>query len=118
MLEILRASLEDSETISQCTKEAYSDEIFKFSDKNKVNEYPTPDSVRYDIEHLIYYKIVLDNNIIGGVFIEEKGAQTAEIGDFCIVSYHQNKGYGKYVLNYLEHIHSDIKKMGANYTSV
>lgn len=110
MLEILRASLEDSETLAQCSRCAYSDEIFKFEDKNTINEHPTADNVQYHIKHNNYYKIVLDDIIIGGVFIVEEDEQTASIEDFCISPLYQNKGYGKFVLKELERIHNNIKK--------
>ena len=110
MLEIMRASVEDSEAIAQCARNAYSDEIFRFDDTSKVNEHPTAENVLYHIEHHIYYKIVLDDIVIGGVFIVEKGAQTASIEDFCIAPSHQNKGYGKFVLSELERMHGDVIK--------
>ena len=110
MLEVLRASLNDSEIIAQCARNAYSDEILRCGDKSKINERPTADEVRYVIENQIYYKIVLDNIIIGGVFLFEEDAQTLSIQDFCIAPSYQNKGYGKFVLKELENRHSDIKK--------
>ena len=110
MVKILRANPEDSEQIAQCTRDAYRDEIFKFDGESKADERPTADEVRQDIEDYTYYKIVLDNTIIGGVFIVEEDAQTATIEDFCIAPPYQNKGYGKFVLGELERIHSDIKK--------
>ena len=99
MLEVIRASLEDSKAILQCARDAYEDD-----------EHSSEDDVQHDIEHNNYYKIVLDDIIIGGVFIVEEDAQTVSIEDFCIVPLHQNKGYGQLVLRELERIHGDIKK--------
>ena len=110
MLEVIRASLDDSETIAQCARNAYSDEIRKFANKNVDSEHPTADAVRFHIKHHVYYKIMLDNNIIGGVFIVEADAQTVSIEEFCIDPLHQNKGYGKFVLTELERIHNQTKK--------
>ena len=113
MLELLRASLEDATAIAQCTRDAYADEILRFSgtsDIDKVNGRLTVDAVQNDIKNHIYYKIVLDGVIIGGVFLYEVDAQTLDIEDFCIIPIHHNKGYGKFVLSELERIHSGIKK--------
>ena len=110
MVKVLRANPEDSEQIARCTRDAYSDEIFKFDDKKKISERPTADEVRQDIEDYDYYKIVLGDTIIGGVFIVEEDAQTVSVEDFCIDPVYQNRGYGKFVLEELERIHSAIKK--------
>jgi len=110
MVKLIRASYEDAEIMSQCMRAAYSKEIFDFDDKNEVNKHPTPDNIRYHIEHNIYYKIELDGAIIGGVFIVEEDEHTVSIQDFCISPNHQNKGYGQSVIKELENIHGDRKK--------
>ena len=110
MLVLLRAFLEDSEAIANCTRNAYRDEIHKFDNKDRNVMHPTIDEVKHMMEHNFDYKIVLDYNIIGGVIVMSEGARIASIQDFCIEPFYQNKGYGQLVLKEVERLHEDIEK--------
>lgn len=110
MLEILRASVDDSEMIAACTRDAYSCEMSKYVGEGKISERPTSNEVQHDMENHTYYKIMLDDTIIGGVIIMEEDEQTVSIQDFCIAPPYQNRGYGKLVLSELERLHNDIPR--------
>jgi len=108
MVKVLRANINDAERIAQCTRDAYSLEIKTYHDKSKVNEYPDTIDVRHDITNLEYYKIMLQDMIIGGFYIVRKSEEAAEIEDFCISPEFQNKGYGSFCLNEIERLHPEI----------
>lgn len=109
MIQILKAEIKDAEIIAKNARNAYSKEIFDFCDKNMLNTYPTADEVKSDIINHIYYKFVLDNIIIGGVYLVESDLGIMSIEDFCISPEFQNKGYGAYIIDKLEYLHSNIK---------
>ena len=101
------------DAIAQCSREAYNDEIANFDHKNIFLEHPTADEVKNYIESQTYYKIKLNGDIIGGVFVFKETVHTASIEDFCISPAHQNKGYGQLILKEIERLHNDIKKWRA-----
>lgn len=106
----MRAELRDSEILATLAQNAYSKEIKEFFDKDKLNIYPLKNEVEHDIIHHIYYKLLLAEKIIGGVYIVQIDDITASIEDFCIAPDFQNNGYGTFFLNELERINPNIKK--------
>lgn len=104
------ANTNDAEEIAKCAREAYKDEKARFANEgDSYDGYPSPNWVIHDIKKYTYYKILLDNNIIGGTYIWEKSECVYIIEDFCIHPRYQNKGYGKKALLQLEKINSNIK---------
>lgn len=72
--------------------------------------YNSIDKTLQGINDEIYYKIAKDDLIIGSLFLSEKSTDELELDDFVIEPLHQNKGYGKLVLNKIEELHPEISK--------
>ena len=109
MLQIQIATPADAEIIAKCTRDAYQKEIHDFDDPNKTNTYPPTEEVQTHISQHTYYKFVVDNEIIGGVFIVKKDEQTHSIENFCIAPTHHGKGYGTFILREIERLNPDVK---------
>ncbi|WBW95632.1 GNAT family N-acetyltransferase [Oceanirhabdus sp. W0125-5] len=109
MLRVIKAEIKDSDQIAKCTRRAYADEIKKYSNNQMENEYPLKEEVEEVISKYNYYKIILNEKIIGGVFLVQKNDKTVCIEDFCIDPEYQNKGYGTKVLIKLETMNKHIK---------
>ena len=109
MLNISRAKIEDAERLAKCAREAYSNEISKNYDSKVNNDYPSVECVIHDIKKYDYYKINLDEEIIGGIYLVSINSVTKRIEDFCIIPKHQNKGYGTKALIQLEKMQPNIK---------
>ena len=109
MLEVSRANQEDAVLISKCARLAYADECKKRKVVNLTPSYPSVSGVVRDIKNHIYYKITLENTIIGGLYLVSRERDTLEIEDFCIHPSYQNKGYGYKVLLHLERVHQNTR---------
>lgn len=109
MLKVIRAQVKDAEQIAKCARAAYCDEIKKYYNDELENEYPSKEYVEDDITKFTYYKIILNEKIIGGVYLVFVGDTKVCIEDFCIEPIYQNKGYGTQVLTELERMNQHIK---------
>jgi len=71
--------------------------------------YPSAEWVIRDIKKYTYYKVILDNKIIGGLYLVDKNDSTAVIEDFCIEPIHQGQGYGYKVMMLIEKMKPQYK---------
>jgi|LGOV01.1.fsa_nt_gb RimJ/RimL family protein N-acetyltransferase len=110
MLDVIRAKQEDALYISRCARIAYADECRSRNVENLSPLYPSVNDVIRDIENHIYYKIIFDKRIIGGLYLVKKESDTLVIEDFCIEPNYQNKGYGYKILLHLESVNQNIKQ--------
>jgi RimJ/RimL family protein N-acetyltransferase len=62
------------------------------------------------IKNGLYYKITLDNNIIGGINLYRLSQDHFRLGAIFIDPAFQNQGIGKKAVNFIETTHSHIKK--------
>lgn len=95
MIEIKRALLKDAEAITEIKIKAYNKEINTYLGRD--GGPPGYDKVKSEIDiitNLIAYKIVLDNKIIGGLFLIPIERNKMRFEDFVIDPMYQNKGYG------------------------
>jgi GNAT superfamily N-acetyltransferase len=109
MIEIKRALLNDAETITEIKIKAYNKEINTYLGRN--GGPPGYDKVESEIDiitNLIAYKIVLDNKIIGGLFLIPIERNKMRFEDFVIDPIYQGNGYGYKVMQLIEEMHSDV----------
>lgn len=111
MLVIERAQLQDAETITEIKIAAFNQEINTYLGRN--GGPPGYDSVESEIDiinRFIAYKIMLDDEIIGGLFLIPEGEEIMHFEDFVIRPSMQGKGYGYKVLCMVEKLYPNIKK--------
>ena len=111
MLIIKRAELQDAETITEIKITAFNQEINTYLGRN--GGPPGYDSVESEIDiinRFLAYKILLDDEIIGGFFLIPEGDESMHFEDFVIRPSMQGKGYGYSVLGMLEKLYPNIKK--------
>lgn len=100
MLEFIRATVEDINEYMKAKIDAFSDDVKKYGfgpsgyddfDKEKENiiNYPT-------------YKIVFDEQIIGGITCGDKGNGVFWLGGIYIDKQHQNLGVGAKAIEFIE----------------
>lgn len=106
MLKMERARHEDAGRIADCAREAYQNIQKKYG--FPLETYPSTEIVASDIKNHIYYKILLEDDIIGGIYCVMQSPTHFLIEDLCILPQHQNKGYGQWVLTEIETLHPDV----------
>lgn len=109
MLKVRKTIEADVAEIAAYTRLAYADECTKRNVINTCPDYPSPASVLEDLDKYLYHTILLDDQIIGGLYLIEKDASLT-LEDFCIHPDYQNKGYGYKVMKMLEKEYSHIDK--------
>ena len=111
MLKLERARLEDAEAITEIKIAAFNREINTYLGRN--GGPPGYDSVESEIDiihNFIAYKIMLDDEIIGGLFLIPEGDETMHFEDFVIRPSMQGRGYGYQTLCMVEKLYPNIKK--------
>lgn len=111
MVKLERAKLEDAEQITKVKIAAYNKEINKYLGRDGgPSGYDKVESEKYIINNFIAYKIVLDAEIIGGLFLIPEGMETMLFEDFVIHPIFQGKGYGYKIMCMIEELYSKIKE--------
>lgn len=111
MLEIKRAVLKDAEAITEIKIKAFDKEINTYLGRNGGPPgYDKVESEKDIITNFIAYKIVLDNNIIGGLFLIPMEGNKMRFEDFVINPIYQGNGYGYKVMQLVEMMHPEIKE--------
>lgn len=111
MIEIKRAQLKDAETITKIKIEAFNKEINTYLGRNGGPPgYDKVESENNIIANFIAYKIILDDNIIGGLFLIPIEGSKMRFEDFVIDPTYQGNGYGYKVMQLIEKMHPDIKE--------
>lgn len=111
MIYLERAMLEDAEQITQIKIIAFNKEINTYLGRN--GGPPGYDKVESEIdiiEHCIAYKILLNEKIIGGLFLYPEEDTIMHFEDFVIHPLYQGKGFGYDVLCKIEKLYPNIKQ--------
>ncbi|MEW8995739.1 GNAT family N-acetyltransferase [Clostridium sp.] len=111
MIMIERAELDDAQAITEIKTIAYNKEINTYLGRN--GGPPGHDEVEsqiYIIKNFIAYKIELDNQIIGALFLIPLDDNKMRFEDFVIEPSFQGKGYGYRVMELIEKTYPDIKE--------
>jgi GNAT superfamily N-acetyltransferase len=111
MIDIKRALLKDAKAITEIKIKAFNKEINTYLGRN--GGPPGYDKVESEsdiIVNFIAYKIVLDNNIIGGLFLIPIEGNKMRFEDFVIDPIYQGHGYGYKVMQLIEEMYPDIKE--------
>lgn len=111
MLEIKKANINDAQLITEIKTKAFNKEINTYLGRN--GGPPGYDKVESEIDIIkkfIAYKIELDNQIIGALFLIPLGESKMRFEDFVIEPLLQGKGYGYRVMELVEKIYPDINE--------
>lgn len=111
MIRLKRAEVEDAEQITNIKILAYNKEINTYLGRD--GGPPGYDKIESEIDiinRFIAYKILLDDEIIGGLFLYLEGNTIMHFEDFVIHPQHQGNGYGYKVLCMVEKLHPDVKE--------
>lgn len=111
MITIKRAQIEDAKEITKIKTDAFNKEINLYLGRN--GGPPGYDKVESEIdiiEKCIAYKILLDNVIIGGFFLNYEGIDIIHFEDFVIAPEYQGNGYGYKVLCMVQELYPDVKE--------
>lgn len=111
MLEIKKASIEDAQIITDIKIKAFNKEINTYLGRNGGPPgYDKVESEIYIIKNFMAYKIELDNQIIGALFLISMGDGKMRFEDFVIEPSFQGKGYGYSVMELVEKSHPEINE--------
>lgn len=111
MIMIERAELEDAQAITEIKTIAYNKEINTYLGRNGGPPgYDNVESQIYIIKNFIAYKIELDNQIIGALFLIPLDDNKMRFEDFVIEPSFQGEGYGYRVMELIEKTYPDIKE--------
>jgi GNAT superfamily N-acetyltransferase len=111
LLEIKKANIDDAQLITDIKTKAYNKEINTYLGRNGGPPgYDKVESEIYIIKKFIAYKIELDNQIIGAVFLISLGDSKMRFEDFVIEPSFQGKGYGYRIMGLIEKTYPDIKE--------
>lgn len=111
LLEIKKANIADAQLITDIKTKAYNKEINTYLGRDGgPNGYNEVESQIYIIKNFIAYKIELDNQIIGGLFLIPLGDKKIRFEDFVIEPSFQGKSYGSRVMKLVEKTYQDINE--------
>jgi len=111
LLEIKKANIDDAQLITDIKIKAYNKEINIYLGRDGGPKgYNEMGSQIYIIKNFIAYKIELDNQIIGGLFLIPLGDKKMRFEDFVIEPSFQGKGYGYRVMELVEKTYPDINE--------
>lgn len=106
-----KASIEEAKLITDIKIKAYNKEINTYLGRDGGPEgYNKVESQIYIIENFIAYKIQLDDQIIGSLFLIPLDDNKMRFEDFVIDPSFQGRGYGYRVMELIEKEYSNIKE--------
>lgn len=111
MLEIKNAKIEDAQFITNIKTKAFNKEVNTYLGRN--GGPPGYDKVESEIDIIkkfIAYKIELNNQIIGALYLIPLGNGKMRFEDFVIEPSFQGKGYGYRIMEMIEKIYPDINE--------
>lgn len=113
MIELKKAHLQDLEILTEI-------QIRTFVDDNKhkpvgcsLEGPPGYNSLKWNahwIQHTLYYKILLDGGIVGGLILFDLGDAQFEVGRIWIDPELQNRGIGQSAMRRMFELHPKVKK--------
>lgn len=111
MLEIKKANIDDAQLITNIKTKAFNKEINTYLGRDGGPPgYDKVESEIYIIKNFIAYKIELDNQIIGALFLISLGDSKMRFEDFVIEPSFQGKGYGYSVMKLVGKAYPDINE--------
>lgn len=112
MLYVRRAEVEDASLLTDIKVRALENEIHMHYGKRRrgISAYSVIEAEIMLMKRYQVYKILEDNKIIGGFFLDNFAKQKMRVEDFAIEPAYQGKGYGLQVLQQVEKAHPDIKE--------
>lgn len=111
MLELKKANIDDAQLITDIKTKAFNKEITAYLGRNGGPPgYDEVESEIYIIKNFIAYKIDLDNEIIGALFLISLGDSKMRFEDFVIEPSFQGKGYGYRVMELVEKTYPNINE--------
>lgn len=111
MLELKKANIDDAQLITDIKTKAFNKEINTYLGRNGGPPgYNEVESEIYIIKNFIAYKIELDNEIIGALFLISLGDSKMRFEDFVIEPSFQGKGYGYRVMELVEKTYPNINE--------
>lgn len=111
MLELKKANIDDAQLITDIKTKAFNKEINAYLGRNGGPPgYDEVESEIYIIKNFIAYKIHLDNEIIGALFLISLGDSKMRFEDFVIEPSFQGKGYGYRVMELVEKTYPNINE--------
>jgi GNAT superfamily N-acetyltransferase len=111
LLEIKKANINDAQLITGIKTKAFNKEINTYLGRDGGPPgYDKVESEIYIIKNFIAYKIELDNQIIGALFLISLGDSKMRFEDFVIEPSFQGKGYGYSVMKLVEKAYPDINE--------
>lgn len=106
-IKIEKANIEDSLKILDLFKVCFKDDFDKYGD---IPYYVDKIEIINDrIKKSIFYKILIDNIIIGVVEIFKKDVNHYYINSICIHPEYQNMGIGQKIVNQIINKHNDVQ---------
>lgn len=109
MLRVERANIEDAYVITDIKIASYNKEIKTYLGRNGgPHGYDDVESEISIIKNLIAYKIILNDQIIGALFLVPISETVMRFEDFVIEPAFQGKGYGYKTMELIEEAHKDI----------
>lgn len=119
-MKVVPAEIKDAQKINQIKTEAYRDEKKRFGPWQTRKEggmdwyHDEWYNDIYETKHLIetyhHFKIIKNEEIIGGFWLRDIDDNTIELEDFCISPKHQDNGYGSETLKIMEELFPSKKK--------
>lgn len=109
MLRVERAQIEDAYVLTDIKIASYNKEINTYLGRNGgPHGYDDVESEISIIKNLISYKIILDDQIIGALFLVPISETVMCFEDFVIEPSFQGKGYGYKTMEMIEEAHKSI----------
>jgi GNAT superfamily N-acetyltransferase len=116
MLKIERANLRDAEILTKVQTLTFDDDsrVHGLGNSGGPPEYNSVKWNRYIMKKSHYYKILKDNEIIGGIIIFFRGKKHCEVGRIYIHPKFHNQGIGTKAFEFLETTYPYITKWSLN----
>ncbi|MGN4422926.1 GNAT family N-acetyltransferase [Bacillus cereus group sp. MYBK30-1] len=110
IISIEKATILDAEKLTEIMKRTFDEEAKQWlPDQEKIIDYniqpPGYSSVEmtiYSIEELNYFKVILDEEIVGGIIVTISGKSYGRIDRIFVDPIHQGKGIGSQVIDLIE----------------
>ncbi len=112
MIKIIKASKSDSKILTDIQVITFDDNSRRYFNKPYGGPpgYNSEEAVIKSIEEDKYYKIELDNEIIGGIHVSDLGDNHYELTRIYVTPSEQNKGVGQAAIKFLESTYPDVTK--------
>ncbi|MDZ5471315.1 GNAT family N-acetyltransferase [Bacillus sp. 31A1R] len=109
MITLEKATIADIELLTDIMKRAFDEEARKWLPNEEIVDYniqpPGYDSVemtRYSVEELNFYKVMVEEKIVGGVIVTLSGQSYGRVDRIFIDVHYQGRGIGSKVIELIE----------------